>query len=80
MNTSLKLLIILVALVGLIDAVRFFGGRRFHHLLNRKNHDHQKIADIPEQYFDQRLDHFNEAVNTTWKQVSQPPQTFKSIV
>ena len=24
---------------------------------------------FPEQYFDQRLDHFNEALKTTWKQV-----------
>lgn len=66
---ALKLLVLLVALVGFIDASRFFRGRRFNHLLkNRKDLD-QKIADIPEQYFDQRLDHFNEAVNTTWKQV-----------
>jgi len=30
-----------------------------------------KTAPFPEQYFDQRLDHFNEALKTTWKQVDQ---------
>lgn len=65
MNSALKLFV-LVALIGLINASFFFRGRRFHH---RKHESHQKLVDIPDQYYDQRLDHFNEAQTATWKQV-----------
>ena len=28
------------------------------------------LTDIPDQYYEQRLDHYNEALLKTWKQVS----------
>lgn len=67
MNTVLKVFVLLVALIGLSQASLFFRGRRFHH--HRKQVE-QQVTDIPEQYYDQRLDHFNEALTTTWKQVN----------
>jgi len=45
----------------------FIRGRRFlkHTNLNLK------LSNITDQYYDQRLDHFNEANRKTWKQVSE---------
>ncbi len=40
---------------------KFIRGKRF------KKVDHL-LTSIPEQYYDQRLDHFNEAETGTWKQ------------
>ena len=39
-------------------------GRRFNQYPKKL-----KLSGIPEQYYDQRLDHFNEANKATWKQV-----------
>ena len=44
---------------------KFLRGRRFNNLKGLK-----ASSNIPEQYYDQRLDHFNEALKTTWKQVN----------
>ena len=45
---------------------KFMRGRRFN---NFKRLATLPESPIPEQYYDQRLDHFNEALKTTWKQV-----------
>jgi hypothetical protein len=61
-----------LCLVPLNDCLpNFFRGKRFNHLQIAHERPHL-LADIPDQYFDQRLDHFNEALTTTWKQVRFP--------
>jgi hypothetical protein len=44
----------------------FIRGRRFSKHLNQN----LKLSNITDQYYDQRLDHFNEANRKTWKQVN----------
>lgn len=59
----IKKIILLTVAVDLISCNLFYRGLRFH----QKNIE--KIEGIEDQYYDQRLDHFNEAVTTTWRQV-----------
>lgn len=57
------LLFCIVNLIQFADAY-FLRGKRF-----RKLNPDLKVTNISDQYYDQRLDHFNEALKTTWKQV-----------
>lgn len=67
MNLSVLKFFIFFAILNLtyIECLpKFIRGRRFE----RKNllKGRQNITDL---YFEQRLDHFNEALKTTWQQV-----------
>lgn len=66
MNSTIKAIIFVACLIGLANCNLFMRGRRF---LQHKRANIEKVDNITDQYYDQRLDHFNEALTTTWKQV-----------
>ena len=55
---------------------RFFRGR----LVRVRNEDnsHLKNNTITEQYYTQRLDHFDEALTKTWNQVNEMVNVYQS--
>ena len=65
------LVVYLSSIVQLVEGIpNFYRGRRFNHIKKSENNGLFLLnSPIPEQYYDQRLDHFNEAQITTWKQV-----------
>ncbi len=67
----LKIAILLSIFVVLFASVEslpnFIRGRLFNNKL--KQHELEKFSQIDAQWYEQRLDHFNEATKTTWKQV-----------
>ncbi len=44
---------------------KFIRGRLF----NRNNLQSKLLTNVPDQYFEQRLDHFDESTTDTWQQV-----------
>ena len=66
-NSFLVALLVLGLALGSVDCLgKFIRGRRF------EKESKDKLNGLrypPEQYFDQRLDHFDETLTTTWKQV-----------
>jgi hypothetical protein len=69
----LCLLVVVGLAMAQISALpNFFRGKRLNHLRRAPEQEHLLSA-IPDQYFDQRLDHFNEAQTDTWKQVKNRP-------
>lgn len=75
---NFKLAVTILCLTGvffpgnLVECLsKFIRGRYFDRAKGLKS------ATFPEQYFDQRLDHFNEALKTTWKQVKFFLNAFK---
>lgn len=64
MNIKLALTILVVYCVIQIDALpKFIRGKFFNKLKS------YGLTSFPDQYYDQRLDHFDEANILTWKQV-----------
>jgi hypothetical protein len=57
-----------VAIAEINCIPNFFRGKRFDYLKRVDSSSLHLLSAIPEQYYDQRLDHFNEALTTTWKQ------------
>lgn len=64
------MLVLVLVSAGVIDCLfssssntYFVRGRRFRKLTRPI-----EMGNITDQYYDQRLDHFNEALTTTWKQ------------
>ena len=67
-------LLISVLLLGLTlsscDGLsKFIRGRKFEQAASSDVKPPHGLKYPPEQYFDQRLDHFDESLTTTWKQV-----------
>ena len=71
---KMRVSLIILLIVGLnalfVDCLitkdyQFVRGRRFGSSLRRQNDENS----IPEKWFIQRLDHFDEALTKTWKQV-----------
>ncbi len=65
----LKFFVFFASLVIVFTSVEslpnFIRGRLF----NNNRFDKNKLKDIETQWYNQRLDHFNEALTSTWKQV-----------
>ena len=67
LNAVLFIALFYFVTIGEIDCLpRFIRGRRFAKLPVKLS---QAASAIPELYFEQRLDHFNEANTQTWQQV-----------
>jgi hypothetical protein len=56
---------VLIVLASVESLPNFIRGRLF----NNKRFDKNILAAIDTQWYEQRLDHFNEALTSTWKQV-----------
>jgi hypothetical protein len=56
---------LLIAFSSVQSLSNFIRGRLF----NNKRLDKNLLRDIETQWYNQRLDHFNEALTSTWKQV-----------
>lgn len=80
----IKIVILIIINLELILSTRLFHrGRPLtrHGMLgapvSRKFMESNPQITLPkEQWFEQKLDHFNPADNTTWKQVKSKPQLF----
>lgn len=64
MNKIFFLALILVGISHTSALRKFINGKYFSKIKSTG------YTDIPDQYYDQRLDHYNEAIVDTWKQVS----------